>query len=185
MARKVGDVARELADREAIRDCLLRYGRGTDRCDRALLESVYWPDATDDHTGFFTGPVAAYLEQGMAMSVGALEQTQHLLGNMLIEIDGETAYVESYAVAFHRLRAEAGGGRPRDVLAGVRYLDRMAKRDDEWRILHRAVQWDWFREFADSADWDAGMIGLKLDMGGRFPDDRSYDYLGRRDRKAD
>jgi hypothetical protein len=39
----------ELADREAIRDCLYRYCRGIDRCDAGLLQSAFWPDALDSH----------------------------------------------------------------------------------------------------------------------------------------
>src|SRR5579862_3112791 len=35
----------ELADREAIRDCIYLYSRGLDRCDADLLASVFWPDA--------------------------------------------------------------------------------------------------------------------------------------------
>ena len=38
-----------LLDREAIRDCLLRYCRGIDRCDEEALRSAYWEDATDCH----------------------------------------------------------------------------------------------------------------------------------------
>src|SRR5438105_2984508 len=37
MARKVSEIALELADREAIRDCLLRYPRAIDRIDIDLL----------------------------------------------------------------------------------------------------------------------------------------------------
>ena len=44
----------QLADREAIRECALRYARGVDRLDADLMKSAYWPDATDDH-GRFVG----------------------------------------------------------------------------------------------------------------------------------
>jgi hypothetical protein len=43
----------QLADRKAIRHCLLRYARGVDRIDEDLLRSVYWEDATDEHAGMF------------------------------------------------------------------------------------------------------------------------------------
>ncbi len=41
-------------DREAIRDCLLRYARGVDRFDRELIVSAFHPGAIDVH-GKFVG----------------------------------------------------------------------------------------------------------------------------------
>src|SRR5262245_54353278 len=38
-----------LLDERAIQRKLTDYTRGADRMDRKLYESVYWPDATDDH----------------------------------------------------------------------------------------------------------------------------------------
>src|SRR5580692_7323689 len=52
MIRTVSQIKDELADREAIKDCLYRYSRGIDRCDMELLRSAYWPGAMDTHTGF-------------------------------------------------------------------------------------------------------------------------------------
>ena len=40
------DVVREIRRR------LLEYCRGIDRCDAALVASVYHPDGTDDHGSF-------------------------------------------------------------------------------------------------------------------------------------
>jgi hypothetical protein len=45
---------RELSDREAIRDCLMRYCHGVDRCDEPMIRDVYWPEATDEH-GMLSG----------------------------------------------------------------------------------------------------------------------------------
>jgi SnoaL-like domain len=52
MTKTVAQFRDELADREAIRDCLYRYSRGVDRCDEDMLRSVYWEDAFDDHVLF-------------------------------------------------------------------------------------------------------------------------------------
>ena len=38
-----------LADKDEIRDVLMRYGRGVDRLDEELLRSCYHPDSHDDH----------------------------------------------------------------------------------------------------------------------------------------
>jgi ketosteroid isomerase-like protein len=176
MARRVADFAREMADREAIRDCLTRYGRAIDRCDRALLADVFWPDATTEYEGFFEGGASEYVEVAIRGMSSGMEQTAHLLGNMLIEVQGESAIVESYVFAFHRLPDPAGA---KDLLLGGRYVDRFEKREDVWRIRHRTLIADWFREFPDSGDWAKGFFGLKMTCGGRYPADRSYDLLSR------
>lgn len=174
MGKKVTEFAKELADREAIRDCFTRYGRAIDRCDKALLAGVFWPDAVTEFEGLHSGAVAQYLEVASQATREFMEQTAHLLGNMLIEFHGDTATSESYVLAFHRL---PGTPQPHDLLLGGRYLDRLEKRDDEWRISSRTLIADWFREFPDSADWEKGFFGLKMASGGRFPADRSYAHF--------
>ena len=73
MMPKIADIRDQLADREAVRDCLYRYCRAIDRCDFELLASVYWRDSTEDHEPFNevcraarlignTGPVALHIE---------------------------------------------------------------------------------------------------------------------------
>ena len=174
MSKTVSAFALEMADREAIRDCMTRYARATDRCDAAQLAAVFWPDGSTEYEGFFEGPVSEYLKASAAATAGGMEQTHHFLGNMLIEVEGDFANCESYVVAFHRLPNATG---PTDLLLGGRYLDRFAKRNDTWRILKRTLICDWFREYPDSADWEKGFFGLKMTMGERYPADRSYAVL--------
>jgi len=94
MTVTVAQLREELADREAIRDCLYRYSRGIDRCDEDMLRSAYWPDTTDHHLDF-----AGTREELIAWALPALrgmDQTMHLIGNILIRLHGATASVESY-----------------------------------------------------------------------------------------
>src|SRR6185436_3344187 len=145
------DMIQELFDREAIRDCLMRYCRGADRCDELLLRSAYWPEATDAHAMPEREPINAYaFIKKILPKLQAMDQTMHMLGNIFIRIDGSEAKVESYFQAYHRVRNDADT--PQDVVTAGRYLDRMLKRNDEWRILERVVVIDWFRELFDSAD---------------------------------
>jgi hypothetical protein len=51
-----------LLDRQAIHDVLMRYSRGLDRHDRKVLESVYWPDAVDDHIRYPDDPLYRVFE---------------------------------------------------------------------------------------------------------------------------
>jgi SnoaL-like domain len=163
----------ELCDREAIRDCLMRYCRGADRCDEALLRSAFWPDATDSHAMPGRAPLNAYVFiERILPKLRAMDRTMHTLGNILIELAGADARVETYFHAYHRLRE--ADGRARDVVTAGRYLDRFVRREREWRIAERVVVIDWFREFADSADWQQGVFGGPCVMGGKHPEDISY-----------
>jgi hypothetical protein len=168
------DRLQSLLDREAIRDVLMRYSRGIDRCDRALLESVYWPEAVDDH-GSFTGKALDFIDWALGV-LQTMDQTSHMLGNILIRLNGDCAYVETYFEAYHRIRRESGS--PYDAVLGGRYVDRMERRGDEWRIGDRLAIYDWVREFADSADWSSNVLGLGLPIqSNRIETDPSYRML--------
>ena len=162
----------ELADREAIRDCIYRYARGVDRCDEDLLRSAYWPDAIDTHM-VFTGDREQLMEWIMP-SLRKLALTQHIIANILICIDGDRADVESYHHSYHRY---LDNGVMRDIVGAGRYVDTFEKRDDEWRILRRTVVLDWFRDYDDSGDWAVGPLGMKVEPGSRAPGDPSYALL--------
>lgn len=144
-----------LIDRERIRDCLARLSRGEDRRDAQLISGSYWPDATDDH-GIFVGTFAEYLAW-VVPGAPSIPVTLHTLGQSLIELHGDTAAVETHVTAYHRVDV---GGQERDIVIGGRYLDRMARRNREWRIAHRTMIYDWIRDFGASVDWSQGLMGM-------------------------
>ena len=172
----VSQIRDELADREAIKDCMYRYSRGADRCDEEMIRSAYWPDAFDDHLAF-QGDPEGFIAWSMPI-MRAMDQTQHMMGNILIRLRGDQADVETYFFGFHRVPGENGW---QDIIAGGRYCDVFEKRDDEWRCLKRLVITDWFRNFPDSGDWTIGPFGMKVDPGGRYPDDATYALEGFKD----
>ena len=92
MIRTVSQIRDELADREAIRDCLFRYARAVDRLDENLLRTAYWPDAIDTHLEF-SGNVEEFIAWAFP-KMRAMDQTLHIIGNILIRLDGTTAAVE-------------------------------------------------------------------------------------------
>jgi len=104
--------------------------------------------------------------------MGTMDQTMHIIGNVLMTIRGDTADVESYFYGIHRINLPDGA--KSDVIGAGRYVDNFEKRGDEWRIARRMVVTDWFRQYPDSADWSQGMLGIMIDPGGRHPDDESY-----------
>ena len=101
MIRTVSQIRDELADREAIRDCLFRYARAVDRLDENLLRTAYWPDAIDTHLEF-SGNVEEFIAWAFP-KMRAMDQTLHIIGNILIRLDGTTAAVESYFYGIHRV----------------------------------------------------------------------------------
>ena len=173
MIRKVTEIRDEMADREAIRDCLFRYCRGIDRSDPGLVRSAYWPGAMDYHTGF-TGTVEEFIEWALPQLL-AMEQNMHMIGNILINLDGDKAKVETYLWSVSVLP----GDDPRQVMVCGRYLDRFEKRDDEWRIAERFVVHDWFEGGPATGDWAIGPFGMSgLVRGTTIPEDKSRSWLG-------
>ena len=53
---------------------------------------------------------------------------------IVIDLQGNSAIAESHVTAYHRIDM---GTEERDVVIGGRYVDRLEKRDSEWRIIHR------------------------------------------------
>jgi ketosteroid isomerase-like protein len=169
MTTATAKIMAELADREAIRECLYRYARGVDRLDADMVRSAYWPDAVDQHLEF-TGNAEEFIAWSFPI-MRMMDQTMHMIANVLMTIRGDVADIEAYFYGYHRVTIE---GTKRDVIGAGRYIDRFEKRDDEWRVAQRLVITDWFRTYPDSADWETGMLGQRIDIGSRFPDDPSY-----------
>ena len=69
----------------------------------------------------------------------------HLLTNYLIDLHGDRAGSETYALVYHRLEGE---DEDEDFIVGVRYLDDLARLADGWRITRRRTTMEFQR-------WDA------------------------------
>ena len=132
---------RELLDRRAIEDLVLRYCRGIDRLDAEAVRDCYHPDGTDRHTGFH-GRRDEFVAWVME-AVRRFDGTMHLVGNHLSELDGEAAVAETYGLAFH-------WGTPADeaqlnFVSAFRYVDRLERREGVWRIRARTAVREWTR----------------------------------------
>lgn len=168
-------------DREKIRDCLARLARGEDRRDAELIKASCWPDSITDY-GVFAGNFDEYLAWVVPGSP-AIPVTQHVLGQSVIELDGEVARVETQVISYHRIDF---GAEHRDTTIGGRYLDRFEQRDGEWRIAGRTMLYDWYQDFGVSIDWSQGVMGMPFSaphFSGRAVGDYSETFFGKR--KAD
>jgi len=131
-----------LLDEAAIKEVQVRYCRACDRVDVAALRACFHPDATADY-GHSDWNLDEYMEHAAVM-MGKFIATTHNTGNQLVEVDGDAAWAEHYTVASHRHPPEENG-ETRDLVASVRYVDRMERRGGEWRIARRVMLLDWCR----------------------------------------
>jgi ketosteroid isomerase-like protein len=131
------DKVRQLWDLREIESLLNRYCRAFDRCDVQAAQDTYWPDALDDHPGF-CGDAAGMCLQADNVHLVNFDSTQHYITNNEIELDGDTAHVESYFFLAARLK-----GAFETVLVGGRYMRRLARREGEWRIAATVCVLDW------------------------------------------
>lgn len=131
-----------LLDHQEIADVCRRYCRGIDRRQFNIVRNCYHPDGTDDH-GDYRGGIDGFIEH-VTVETAKWERTLHFLGNILIEVEGDRARAETYALAFHRRAARAD--RPaRDFTAAIRYIDDFERRAGEWRIFTRVCVVEWTR----------------------------------------
>jgi ketosteroid isomerase-like protein len=120
-------------DRLMIRDVIGRWPRGADRHDVEILESAYWEDAQINYQRQFSGGRADFIDWANELHDRQYESHMHHITNHWAEIDGNVAHAESYVIAFTR--------RPdgRQNVSSGRYIDKLEKRNGEWRILIREM----------------------------------------------
>ena len=146
MDNELETMIRELYDRQAIRDVVNRYSRGVDRQDKALLLSCYHEDAIDDH-GMFVGPADEFFDWTYPSHLHMFRTHQHTVCNHVCELDGDTAHCETYYF-FAGMTKEGN----QLAMAGGRYIDRMERRNGEWRIAARKCVVEWGSENMTSED---------------------------------
>jgi SnoaL-like domain len=130
-----------LTAKQEIAEVVLRYCRGVDRLDLDLVRSCYHDGAVDHHTGF-DGDADRYVAW-LGEVLPRLDGTMHLIGNQLIEIDGDVARCETYGMAHHW--GDPATDPTLNFTTGFRYVDTMERRDGSWRIAERWAIREWTR----------------------------------------
>jgi hypothetical protein len=157
-----------LLDKEAIRDVIARAVRGVDRLDAASLTSAFHPDGVDEHHGTpFTGDRIG--EELTTRERASMLMTSLHITTQTIRVQGDAAGVESYYLGVHRPAAMDG---TRRLISSGRMLDRLERRDGEWRIIHRDVLPDMARMFSMDDEVQLPDSGARRDT-----DDPSYALL--------
>jgi len=173
-----------LVDRQDIHDCIVRLARGMDRHDADLMASAYHPDAYEDH-GSFRGPAPEFITHvngtgGIGGShAERFSAHHHLLLNHLADIDGDEAHAETYFLFVAEPRES-----PVVKFTGGRYVDRLVRHGEGWRILARRVVMEWATEveatgttrsslihFFTAGAWDRSDVSYERPLTVRQPGD--------------
>jgi hypothetical protein len=160
--KSVEERLRYLLDRAEIQDLVTRYGLGQDLHqdgDDNVLEhwdEVFAPDATVDYsvTGAPLDGIGyrelAEVMRGPGGSMRGLRRWQHFEGVSTVELNGDTATARTPHIHTHQ--GETGGRGWNLVQTGF-FVDRLERRPEGWRIVHRRLEITWMDTFAvaDSA----------------------------------
>jgi hypothetical protein len=128
-----------LLDKQEIHEVLLRQARAFDRRDEALFETIY-------HAGAQRLTPDGYLPQPDAQldTIRSYDAerppSSHIIGNHLIEVEGDVAFSEAYFVIVWQSSED---DRTLTHMRGGRYLDRFEHRNGTWRIAFRVITDDW------------------------------------------
>ncbi|MFI5507816.1 nuclear transport factor 2 family protein [Mycobacterium sp. NPDC051804] len=122
---------RYLMDRTEILDCISRHARGCDRHDIDLISSAYHADGVDEH-GHAVNPGPEYGAWANETHAETSRVHTHNITTHTCEIDGDTAYAESYAIVV----LIGNDSKSAQFITG-RYIDRLDRRDGRWRITVR------------------------------------------------
>lgn len=161
--------------RQELTDLIHTYCRAVDRMDQKLLESLYHPDACDDHGHYGSGPARNFLgftaKQDYRKPSGIVK---HHVTNIILKIESSYAEGESSVLGFHVIQAE---NKTFDFIFLGRYLDKFERRDGQWRFLHRRSVVDLSYELPDSRMRLDTPITEGFHRGTNGPDDPSYAFF--------
>jgi hypothetical protein len=127
----IAEDVRYLMDRTEILDCISRHARGHDRHDVDLLTAAYHDDGVDEH-GDAINPGSEYGAWANSTHAKTSRVHTHNITTHTCDVDGDTAHAESYVIVIL-----IGPDTKSAQLITGRYIDRLERRDGEWRIAVR------------------------------------------------
>lgn len=133
----MGDL-QSLLDEKAIEKMLARFSRIIDDRRWEALADVFATDLSFDYGEGSEKQGLAALQETMARYLGACGGTQHLLGNILVELNGDRATSRTYVQARHQRPGDAAGP---IFDSNGEYVDDWERGSGGWRIVRRRVSW--------------------------------------------
>jgi hypothetical protein len=127
------------SDHDQLRNLMQRYARAADGRDVDALRTLFHPDVTIDGARGELGlePWLDSMRRAPAFPV-----SMHFLGDPLIEVNGDEANLDTYAVVYQVADRSSG---QQDLTLGIRYVDLAVRADGGWRIRKRAARTVWTR----------------------------------------
>ena len=129
-----------LSDKIGIGELLARYSTALDTRDWALLAEVFLPDAECDYGSLGNPRGVDEITALVRGTIGDLDATQHLVGNVVVSVRGDEATADCYLISQHIRHGTPGGDH---YLLGGRYADRLVRTEAGWRIAHRTLHRMW------------------------------------------
>jgi ketosteroid isomerase-like protein len=133
--------AQSLTDERAILNLLGDFARILDRKQWDRIPEVFAHEIAFNYGDGQEQAGIAALRLNFTRFLDRCSATQHLLGSIQIEIDGDTAISRSYVQARH----QGLGDKSHAIFdTNGEYTDRWEKRAEGWRIVRRDARWDVF-----------------------------------------
>ena len=134
------DALRLLVDRDEIHDVVMRYAAGVDGRDLESCAACFAPDLEVEGWG------GGFADRDSMITyisgVAIFHTTMHMFGNQYIEVDGDSAHVDTYAMLTHH-RDDAHGVTHELNLTRGRYVEDLTRRDGRWVITRRGGEPRW------------------------------------------
>ena len=133
--------AQSLTDERAILNLLGDFARILDRKQWDRIPDVFANDITFNYGDGQEQAGIAALRLNFTRFLDRCGATQHLLGSIQIDIDGDTAISRAYVQARH----QGLGDKSQAIFdTSGEYTDRWERRAEGWRIVRRDARWDVF-----------------------------------------
>lgn len=134
----------EISDRIEIADLLTRYTLAIDRAEWDRLDGVFTSDARIDYSAT-GGTVGAYpqVKQWLAEMLPMFARRQHVLGQVQVRLDGDTATATAYFLNPMVLRQEDGAEQVWEF--GGYYHHALVRTAHGWRSRDLVEELAWTR----------------------------------------
>jgi SnoaL-like domain len=127
------------SDHDVLRNLLQRYARAADARDVDGLAALFEAGATIDGSRGELG-LESWLE--VMRDPPTFPASMHFIGDPLIEVQGDEARLDTYAVVYQLGDRSSG---QQDLTLGIRYLDLAVRDQVGWRIRRRTARTLWMR----------------------------------------
>jgi 3-phenylpropionate/cinnamic acid dioxygenase small subunit len=137
----MNDLLDELRDQREIEALLARYASALDARDWERLATCFTESAVAEYGGLLGRREGASSIVAACRSVlEPLDASQHLIGTIEIELDGDEARSQCAFQAQHVRRGPEGGA---NFTVGGHYHDELVRTPSGWRIRKRALIATW------------------------------------------